>query len=67
MGKENSGIKNSPLKELYIWAQLVYYNSSLKKSQDKQKPERKTLELTNIICKINYNHCIGPKCKRQEC
>lgn len=32
MRKENNGIRNSPLKELYIWAQLVYYNSSLKRN-----------------------------------
>lgn len=48
MRKENNGIRNSPLKEFYIRAQLVYYNSSLKrnlkkKNQDKQKPERENI------------------------
>lgn len=38
MRKENNGIRNSPLKEFYIRAQLVYYNSSLKRNLKKKKP-----------------------------
>lgn len=42
MRKENNGIRNSPLKELYIRVQLVCYNSSPKRNLKKKPGQAET-------------------------